>query len=290
MTLRELERTYRGRIASGDFSVLAAHALGRDREFVLREPDFSPDPDAETFLRDLLERRARHEPVAYLTGHREFYGLDFRVTQDTLIPRPETEHLVEAATDEICRLLDTDSGTSVAVLDIGTGSGAIAVSLAQALGDEPRISFLASDISASALRVAKENAETHALVDRVTFLEGNLLAPFTDEARFRDASALIVVANLPYLSDERYASAPRDVRDYEPESALRADDGGLALYDGLLRQLAEARAGRAVTGFFEIDPDQAGPIRTLIGHRFPEAETDILPDLAGRDRVAVFRD
>lgn len=289
MTLRGLEREYRGRVAPEDFSLLAAHALNREKEFVLREPDFEPDGVAEARLRNLLDRRMRHEPVAYLTGHREFYGLGFRVTSDTLIPRPETEHLVEAAIDGARRFLDAEPGTTVAVTDIGTGSGAIAVSLSHAFRDRPRIAFLASDVSPRALDVARENAAGHGLADRIAFLEGSLLEPFTKNEAFRDADALVVAANLPYLSDERYASAPPDVRNYEPESALRADNEGLALYDTLLRQLAIARTDRPVVGLFEIDPDQAEPIRALIGGHFHESEIDILPDLAGRARVARFR-
>lgn len=289
MTLRDLENGCRGRVAPGDFFILAAHALGTDKEFVMREPDFVPDPHVETLLRDFLGRRARHEPVAYIVGHREFYGLDFRVTQDTLIPRPETEHLVEAVKDEIDRTSGVRGDADIAVLDIGTGSGAIIVSLAGTIRPTRDISFLASDISPRALDIARENAIRNGVADRIRFLEGNLLEPFVGTNAFVRAGAIIVAANLPYLSDERYESTDDDVRLYEPASALRADDSGLALYDDLLRQIAASRADRPVTAFFEIDPDQAEPIRALIGTCFPDTDTEFLPDLSGRIRIASFR-
>jgi len=291
MTLRDLERAYRGLVAPGDFPVLAAHALGREREFVLREPDHVPDAETEIRLRDLLDRRARHEPIAYLTGHREFYGLDFRVTRDTLIPRPETEHLVEAARDEIEDLMGKNPSERIAVADIGTGSGAIIVALAHIFEKKERISFVASDRSKSALTVAEENANTHGVTDRISFFEGDLLDPILASQSFQEADRLVLAANLPYLSDERYASAPPDVRDYEPESALRADRNGLALYDELLHMLRREyeQHPRPIVAGFEIDPDQTDPIRSLVREVFPKAKTSILPDLAGRARVVRIR-
>ncbi len=291
MTLRELETAYRDRVDRRDFPVIAAHALGRDKEFVLREPDHVPDSETEIRLRDLLDRRARHEPVAYLTGHREFYGLDFRVTRDTLIPRPETEHLVESARDEIENLIGKNPSECIAVADIGTGSGAIIVALAHTFGKKERISFVASDLSKSALTIAKENANTHGVTDRISFFEGDLLDPILASQSFQEADRLVLAANLPYLSDERYLSSPPDIRDYEPESALRAGDGGLALYDELLHMLRREyeQRPRTIIAGFEIDPNQADPIRSLVREVFPKAKTSILPDLAGHARVVRMR-
>ena len=291
MTLSDIEREYRNRIAPEDFLVLAAHALDTTKESVMREPDMKLEGDTKANLRKLLDRRVQHEPVAYITGHREFYGLDFRVTPDTLIPRPETEHLIETILEEVHREQSEHPDDRIAIIDIGTGGGAIVVALAHALGNKTGISFIASDISESALMVAKENARRHGVADRITFLSGNVLEPFVEEASFRKANILFVTANLPYLSDERYLSAPPDVREYEPESALRADRGGLALYDELLRALAREHEQhlRPITAAFEIDPAQADPVRSLIQAVFPKAETDILPDLAGRSRVVRIR-
>jgi release factor glutamine methyltransferase len=290
MTLSDIEREYRDRIDPRDFVILAAHALRQGKEFVMREPDYPLSPTEEALLRGLLGRRADHEPIAYLTGHREFYGLDFRVTCDTLIPRPETEHLVEVARDTIEDLMEKNPNKSIVVTDIGTGSGAIIVALAHAFGKKPGISFVASDLSKSALTVARENANTHGVADRISFFEGNLLDAIIASQSFQEADRLVLVANLPYLSDERFHSSPPDVRTYEPVSALRANRGGLALYDELLHMLRKEyeRHPRPIVAGFEIDPDQADPIRTLIREVFPEAKTSILPDLAGRARVALF--
>lgn len=291
MTLSDIEREYRNQITPEDFLILAAHTLDTTKESVMCEPDTEIESDAETNLRSLLDRRLRHEPVAYLTGHREFYGLDFHVTPDTLIPRPETEHLVEATIDEIRHTSNKHPTKHIAIIDIGTGSGAIIVSLACTVEKEQRVSFIASDLSKRAIEVAKENARTHTVANRITFLEGNLLEPITEDESFRRADTLLVAANLPYLSDERYASAPPDVREYEPASALRANRGGLALYDELLHTLAKEheRFPRPIIVAFEIDPDQADPIRTLVQKVFPEAKMNILPDLTGRPRIALFR-
>ncbi|NTW30596.1 MAG: peptide chain release factor N(5)-glutamine methyltransferase, partial [Candidatus Moranbacteria bacterium] len=219
-TLRGIAKECAGSVVASDFSVLAAYALGRTKEFIFREPDYIPTEEESEKLKNVLLRRADKEPVAYIVGEKEFFGLPFLITKDTLVPRPETEHLVEEA---ITLLSETVPGT--VVVDLGTGSGAIAVSVAHATSDklsrEDRIRFFATDISSAALGVAKQNAKRHGADRLITFLEGNLLDPIPEDA-LTDTRHIVILANLPYLSHGIFESADDDVRVYEPESALVA--------------------------------------------------------------------
>jgi len=291
-TLRNIAKEYRGIVDAADVSLLSAHALRKTREFVFREPDFVPDRREEAFLRSLLDRRSRREPVAYLTGHREFYGLDFLVTQATLIPRPETEHLVEAAKETIARAMKKDPKKRITVRDIGTGSGAITVAIAVALRDSPNVSFLASDISGDALVVAKKNAVRHGTDARIRFSKRYLLGSEENGNGSSDTDEIVIVANLPYLSRTSYEKTEEDVRRYEPESALVAESEGTALYVELLDEITERKKvgwkDTPIYGFFEISPEQETLMDTLFGHRFPKADRSFIRDLAGRIRVFRF--
>jgi len=291
-TLRNIAKEYRGIVDAADVSILSAHALGKTGEFIFREPDFVPEGREEAFLRSLLDRRARREPVAYLTGHREFYGLDFLVTQATLIPRPETEHLVEAAEETIARAVKNDPKKRITVRDIGTGSGAIAVAIAVTLRDVPNVSFIASDISGDALVIAKKNAVRNGAAARMKFSRRYLLGSEEDGNGSSDADEIVIVANLPYLSRTSYEKTAEDVRRYEPESALVAEAEGTALYAELLDEIMKRKSGEwkdaPVHGFFEISPEQETLMDTLFEHRFPKADRSFIRDLAGRIRVFRF--
>ncbi len=235
-TLRGIAKEYAGSVAPEDFSVLAAHVLGQTKAFVFREPDYVPTEAESEKLKDALLRRADKEPVAYIVGEKEFFGLPFFVTKDTLVPRPETEFLVEDA----IRSLQNENG-KVFVADIGTGSGDIIISVARALKtDDVRFLFFATDTSREALDVAKRNASRHDVIERITFLQGDLLDPIP-KMEYDDTEHVFVLANLPYLSRELYDDAMDDVRRFEPESALVADDDGLACYIRLFRDLSKKK-------------------------------------------------
>jgi release factor glutamine methyltransferase len=195
-----------------------AHVLGCGRVGLLTHPErvLSP-PECEQF-ESLLQRRLAYEPMQYILREQEFFGLPFEVTPDVLIPRPETEHLVEA----VLRLEQKS-----AILDVGTGSGAIAVALAHT---SPESRVTAVDISAAALEVARRNAERHGVADRVTFLRSDLLASV--EGQFD-----IIVSNPPYVAEEEVLE-PQVAR-YEPHSALYAGPTGLEIYNRLLPQARE---------------------------------------------------
>jgi release factor glutamine methyltransferase len=243
-----------------DAEVLLAHVLGVDRTRLFLDPDRGLDPDQAGAFRDLVLRRQRHEPVAHLTGTRGFRHLDLQVDRRVLVPRPETEHLVEAA-------LDLPPGARV--VDVGTGSGAVALALKQ---ERPDLVVTGTDVSADALAVARANAQRLGL--DVRFVEGDLLAGETADA---------VVSNPPYVADGD--PLPPDVRDFEPAVALFAGPDGLDVY----RRLAPAVAGTgAAFSAFEVGAGQADAVGDLLT-RAGAREVAVMQDLAGIDRVVIAR-
>jgi len=287
MTVREARRIGATRLsrtspsAPLDAEVLLAHTLAVTREALVAHDDRPVPPRALARYRRLIERRRNHEPVAYLIGTREFYGLRLAVDRRVLIPRPETEQLVLEAIKKI------DISDLTHCVDVGTGSGAIAVAVAT---HAPGVRVVATDYSPGALTVAKRNAVIHRVADRIVFRRGDLLAPLlTDFRIYEKWRDILLVANLPYLTTEEWRHAPPDVRDYEPRLALDGGPDGLRAYDRLLDQLA-ARAPRVpVTLISEIGPPLRRSFPALVRRRFPHARMEIKNDLAGKARVAVVR-
>lgn len=255
---------------------LLRHVLGLDRAYLfLRLPETLTGEQLDEF-QTLVAKRVAGTPNAYLTGRREFYGMSFAVGPGVLIPRPETEHLVEAALAAGRALLRERE--RVTLVDVGTGSGAIALAVAKHL---PALRVLATDSSPSALAVAELNAKRLRLAGRVTFLQGDLLAPLREPVQ-------IVVANLPYIPTDVWAALPREIRDHEPRSALDGGADGLALIDRLLCSVpGHLTAGGVV--IVEIQYDQAEAVRSLAGERLPGAEVEVRRDLAGHERVVLVR-
>jgi release factor glutamine methyltransferase len=253
-----------------DAEVLLRRVLGLDRTqlFVRLRESLSAE-DRTTYDR-LVERRLAGEPIAYLTGGREFMGLEFAVGPGVLVPRPETEVLVEWA---LGWLRDREAAT---IVDVGTGSGAIALSIAATRGKlHDRI--VGVDVSRAALRFAETNRARLGLDDAVHLVLGDLLTCFT-------APIDLILGNLPYLRPDQVAGNP-DLR-AEPVSALESGPDGLDLIRRLLVDvpMVISRSGAVA---LEIDPSQAGSVRTLIGTVLPSADVDVLRDLAGWDRVIV---
>jgi release factor glutamine methyltransferase len=234
--------------------------------------------DAAVTFCDLIERRLAGEPIQYITGEAEFYGLPFHVNGDVLIPRPETEHLVEMAIALAQKLRLTGAIPELRIVDVGTGSGAIAVALAHAL---PFAEITATDILPAVLAVAKSNVARNGFADRIRFFEGDLLEPVVGE-HFD-----IVVSNPPYVPESDRATLDVEVRDYEPAQALFAGEDGLAIY----RRLIPAAFGALVPGGFvalEIGYGQQEAIHALLaGAGFSGIE--FTEDLQKIPRVAVAR-
>jgi release factor glutamine methyltransferase len=206
--------------------VLLCHTLDFDRtQLLTRSEEQIAEPDYESYLR-LVDRRASGEPLQYITGHQEFCGLDFLVTPSVLIPRPETEFLVERV---IKLAIDLSEEATPLIVDIGTGSGCIAISLA---GNLPDARVIATDISSAALEVARTNAVRHGVQNRIQFIEGDALEPLS---RFKLEGAVDVLAsNPPYVEEATSELVQREVREWEPHSALFAGADGLDFYRRLL--------------------------------------------------------
>ncbi len=217
--------------------LLLLHVLGRDRAWLYAHPEEElPSQAVERYLA-LVQRRSAGEPTQHLTGNQEFWGLEFEVTPDVLIPRPETEHVVEVALDRLAlRELrngrpQKTSGEGIFIADVGTGSGCIAVALAKEL---PGAEFFATDISPAALAIARRNAARHGVADRIHFLEGHLPVALAHSPLLLN----LIVSNPPYIGRREALALPREVRDHEPEIALYGGEEGYELYAGLIAQAA----------------------------------------------------
>jgi release factor glutamine methyltransferase len=254
--------------ARRDAETLLLHLIQRDRTFMIANPLANLSAEGAVRYYALVERRLAGEPIQYITGETEFYGLPFRVNRNVLIPRPETEHLVEKV------LVLAADFEKPRIVEVGTGSGAIAVALAHKL---PGSRISAIDISAPALAIARGNAERNGVADRIRFLRGNLLEPVAGE-QFE-----IVVSNPPYVAESDRASLAVEVRDYEPELALYAGDGL-----GFFRRLIpDARAALVSGGFLalEIGYGQDSAVAGLLAESGFE-QIDFAADLQGIPRVA----
>ncbi len=251
--------------------LLLRTVLGYDRAELyrhLREP-ISPHRTAR--YRSFLERRLGHEPTPYILGRKEFSGLSFDVTAAAIIPRPETESLVELV---IAFARGRVAPAQLAIADIGTGSGAIAIALAHAL---PSAHVIATDVSSEALTLAQRNGRRHGLAGRIRFRHGNLLEPLP-------APVDVIAANLPYVTTADWQRLAPEIRDHEPRLGLDGGSDGLRAIARLLhRAPAYLRPGGAL--FAEIGDDQGRSAARLAREAFPNAKIKVTPDLAGRDRV-----
>jgi len=253
-----------------DAQVLLAHVLTRDRAWILAHGEAPISPRHLDLYRQLVTRRAAGEPVAYLRGRAYWRDLELGVDPGVLIPRPETEHIVDAVLELPCR----DPIRRIA--DIGTGSGAIAIALARAL---PAACVDAVDSSSEALRVAQGNVDRYRLSGQISLHHGHLLDPLEGEPD-------VLVANLPYLSSDQMESLPRDVR-FEPRVALDGGETGLDLYRSLIESLH--RRDWRPDLVFEMDPGQKLSMWRLLVGAWAGSEPIFLKDLTGRVRVAVCR-
>jgi release factor glutamine methyltransferase len=256
-----------------DAEILLAHTLGCTRAHLLASFHEQLDQEQVLAFQRLITRRAHSEPVAYLTRQREFYGLNLLVDERVLVPRPETELLVDLALIAARRIRIAD----LKIADIGTGSGAVALALAANLPPQTRI--YATDISADALHVAAINAAHHGLTSQVRLLQGDLLAPLPEPVH-------LIVSNPPYtVIDEIDAG----VRDHEPRLALDGGSNGLEVYHRLIPQAAEwLHTDVDSCMLLEIGATQAAAVLDIARQTFPRAALEVRKDLAGHDRVAMI--
>jgi release factor glutamine methyltransferase len=268
-----------------DAELLLAHVLGVDRIGVIAHPDAPVGSGPEARYGAVVARREAGEPVAYIRGFREFHGLAIATDPRALIPRPETELLVDAAVAEVASRLTASPRSAGAhalrVADVGTGSGAIAVALLAALRARrmaDHVLVVATDVSAEALSLARENAVGHGLADRMVFLEADLLPPVVERP------FAVVCANLPYVSSAQIAGLARELS-FEPRAALDGGADGLDQVRRLLDRLAEALAADGVA-LLEIGADQGDAVAEAVVHRLPGWRCSVQADLAGLPRLA----
>ncbi len=276
MTIREALTRAKKTFASGNVEdarleseLLLRHALRIGQVQLYQEPDRRLAPREEAGFWRLVERRLGGEPTAYITGRREFYGLSFSVDSSVLVPRPESELLVAKA------LQIAHSRPVTRVAEIGTGCGAIAITLALSL---PEARIYATDISASALKVARLNCQNHGVVDRICLLAGDMLDPLPGPVDF-------IVANLPYVPELEVSRL--GLADFEPLLALDGGRDGLEKIGRLCRGVGDRlRPG----GFLllEVGQGQGRAVTALLRRLFPSAGIEVIPDLAGIDRVMVL--
>lgn len=293
-----------GNIEALDRELLLAFLLKRGRTFLLTHPEYELTEKEVKRFEKLVVRRENAEPLTYIVSEKEFFGLPFSVNRYTLIPRPETELLVEHALQVIEDRPSTiekkkqmlshyprssNINPRIAVIDVGTGSGCIIVSLIKSLQSSTihhpaSTSFFATDISKRALDVAKKNAQRHGVAQQITFVQSELLKKLDKPLQKFDE--IIILANLPYLSEKLYFTTDSTVRNFEPKKALLSGQDGLDHYRELLAALHTLSPGRKVHFFLEISPEQAKIFPPLLAS-LGVTQTRILQDLSQRDRLVI---
>ena len=264
------------KVSLEDFFVLLSFVTGQSKAFLFAHEEYLLTEDQTALLENLLKRRALHEPISYLTGTREFFGRSFSVTPAVLIPRPETELLIE----QVLSQMET-STTPTTLIDIGTGSGAIILTLSLELTLREQIhTYLGVDISSEALAVAQRN-KTQLGDTAVQFLQSDLLVSIP-ETYWTDS--VILIANLPYVLESQYRQAMPDVQLYEPALALVSGIDGLDHYRKLITELSQKKP-LSCTLYLEIDASQTETLRKLLEQSFPNGLFEVWKDLAGHERL-----
>jgi release factor glutamine methyltransferase len=263
--------------------LLLMHALDRDRTWLYTHPEAELDTSMARDYFALIARRAAGEPTQYLTGKQEFWGLEFEVNPDVLIPRPETEHVIEVALERLgvrgikINMRTGEPGPPLRIADVGTGSGCLAVALAHEL---PHAEILATDISAAALDVARRNAARHGVSSRANFFEGDLLKPISASPRSFD----LIVSNPPYVAQDSAATLTREVREHEPHIALFGGPSGIEIYERLIQDAGELlRSGGVLV--LELGYNSAQPVRAILVEQRNWVNVSVTDDLAGIPRV-----
>jgi len=271
--IRELAAQLPGETAWFDAQVLLAHLTGRNRAWLLSHPEATLTLEQETNLATAIQQLQDGMPLPYVLGHWEFFGLDFKVTPEVLIPRPETELLVETALG----WLKTHPMPYPRFLDVGTGSGILPITLAIHV---PHAEIVATELSPAALTIARANAEKHGVAERIQFLEADLLPNTLDLSTFN-----LITANLPYIPSETVTTL--EIYGHEPTLALDGGADGLDLIRRLLTHLAAARLAGSLV-LLEIENRQGAALRSLAREAFPATEIQIKKDLSGHDRLVVI--
>ncbi|MEN8252369.1 MAG: peptide chain release factor N(5)-glutamine methyltransferase [Patescibacteria group bacterium] len=273
-----------------DIELIISHVLKKERVFIITHDTLLLTKNQEETIKKLCKKRTNGYPLAYILGEKEFYGRDFKVNEDTLVPRAETEILI----DIVLSFINKKDFSEVLILDIGTGSGIIPITLQKEIPNNITKTILASDISQKALKIAKENADNYN-ASEITFFDSDLLdnSNLLDILKKTNCKNLIITANLPYVNKKIKPDLLKKEESksliHEPQIALWSKDDGLAHYKKLLRQTAsllnELPDEKTISSFYEISPEQSQLLTSHIKTVFPNAEITISKDLAQKDRV-----
>jgi release factor glutamine methyltransferase len=280
-TIRQLQQRHQNKIKPAELELLVAFIMKKKKEWVISHPEYNLNAERLARLKKTIRRVQNGFSVAAITGHKEFYGLDFFVDKHVLIPRPETELLVEKTINEI----EKERSQKITLIDTGTGSGCIPISIAKNIVRP--VPIVAMDISPAALRIAKKNAKQYKI--KIKFLRGNLLNPLVKyfPKKTKKGVSFYITANLPYLTQKQFASEPSIKK--EPETALVADNKkGLSLYEKLFGQIQKILPKGKIKIFIEIDPRQSKGALKLAQKYFPTAKIDRQKDLSGWDRLVII--
>lgn len=280
--------------------LLLSAAINKPREFIYTHPEFVLSLSEKRNFANFIKRRAKRIPLAYISGFKEFYGLAFFVNKNVLIPRPETEGLIDFALEEI-KTIQKAGIKNIDIIDVGTGSGAIIVSLAKTTNQTRSpmqdtrfktqdLKFYGLDSSKRALAIAQENAKRLGVSRDIQFLRGHLLRPYfqiTKRFRIQDSGFKLIVANLPYLTTSEMKNLQPEVR-YEPRQALDGGIDGLNIYRVFFKQLTKLQNSR-FTAVCEIAPGQKIKFLKITKEALPRSETKFIKDLFGRTRFAAIK-
>ena len=272
-----------------DAEILLSCALGKPKEFIYAHPEYQISKTQDAKYKKHLLRRLKGEPTAYILGHKEFYGLNFLVNNNVLIPRPETELLVEEVLKYIKNSKLKIKNSTLA--DIGTGSGCIPIAIAKNLYNVECIKYYGIDNSIKALVVARKNAKLHGVVKKIKFIKSDLLKNISHNTLyFIHNTCLVLTANLPYLPAKIYRQNYQHLK-YEPKNSLLAGQDGLKYYRQLFKQLQPMVNCQwsIVSCFLEIDPSQTIALKKLIKKYLPAANITVKKDLAGLNRLAIVK-
>lgn len=285
MTIQEiLKKTYlEYELSPLDAGILLSLAVGKPKEYVLAHPEKKMTKLQINKFENFAKRRFAGEPVAYITRKKAFFGLDFLVNKNVLIPRPETELLVECTLEKI---LNKEYGIPDVIIDVGTGSGNIIASIAKNIPGKikRKINLYAIDISEKSLQVAKKNAKKHEIEKEIKFAQSDLLEYFLNKKnKFKN---ILIIANLPYVSPEIYQRNKKNL-EYEPKRALFSREKGLSHYKKLLKQVCSLLTIHCSL-ILEFSPEQKTELGRIIRGYLPKSKVKFHKDLAGKWRLALL--
>lgn len=290
-TIQDLFKKWHKTISLYEIEILISHEIKKCRSFVIANPEYKLNFWQTFKIENNLEKRKKNIPIAYLTKEKEFYGRNFLVNENTLVPRPETELIIESVLEKI----EKSKTKNYLILDIGTGTGIIPVTLVKELEKckTKKFKFIATDISKKALKIARKNAAQHNTKNKINFYYSDLLSNEEIQKIITNFKGeIILIANLPYVNYEfkknLYQKKESQALKFEPEIALWSKDQGLYHYDKLIQELKKINQ-KNITCYFEISPEQPNYLTKKIKKYFPNSKIEFRKDLAGLDRLCVWK-